>query len=159
MASNDDSTRERAEETHPKDFVTYRIAQLHPKLNSQAAHILREHAGLSLVQWRIVALLQVAGRPISSRELTLQVSMDQGLFSRSLKTLVADGLVSTAVDPTDQRRSLLTLTKTGLALYEKTIPVMRQRQKHLMRNLSVEEREVLFRALDKLSENAERKSF
>ena len=75
-------------------FVTYRISQLHPKLNSQAAYILRKHGGLSLIQWRTIALIHAMGPNVSSTEIIKRVDMDKGLFSRNVKTLIAAGGVS-----------------------------------------------------------------
>ena len=84
-------------------FVSYRISLLHPKLNAQAAHILGKLAGISLVQWRIISLIDAFGPKISSSEIITRVSMDKGLFSRALKKLVEDERVISMTDPSDQR--------------------------------------------------------
>ena len=141
------------------DFVTYRISQLHPKLNAQAAHILKEHAGLSLVQWRILALIHAFGPKVSSGALIEKAGMDKGLFSRGLKRLTAEGFVIGEVDKKDQRRVPLSLTPEGRKLHDKTIAIMRKRQKHLLHDLTDKEEAHLFSAIDKLMANAERTSF
>jgi len=140
-------------------FVTYRISQLHPKLNAQAAHVLKQHAGLSLVQWRILALIEAFGPAVSSGTIIEKASMDKGLFSRGLKRLMADSFVVGEVDKEDQRRVPLSLTPRGRELHDKTIAIMRRRQEHLLHDLTDEERDCLFSALEKLMNNAGRKSF
>jgi len=140
-------------------FITYRMSRVSPKLNAQAGHILRKHAGLSLVQWRIIALVHSFGPNISSKELADLVGMDKGLFSRSLKTLLSAGLVAGENDANDLRRTLLTTTQDGNAIYERTIKVMRRRQAFLLHDLSEEEIAVLMHAMDILEKNAERRDF
>ena len=140
-------------------FISYRISRVHAKLNAQAGHILRNHAGLSLVQWRMLAMIKVLGPNVSSSDVIEFATVDKGLFSRNLKAMLADGLVSGTADKEDQRRLLLRLTDKGQQLYERTLSVTRCRQDHLTHNLTPEERHALERALDKLEVNAERKDF
>ena len=141
------------------NFVTYKISRVHPKLNAQAAYILRKQAGLNLLQWRLIALLKVMGPTISSVDLINMLHMDKGLFSRTLKTLVAEGFVVSLVDDTDRRRSHLSITKKGQQVYEKVIAVMRKRQAHLLHDFTDAEKSALFQALDKLEANAQRRDF
>ena len=141
------------------DFVTYKVSQVHPKLNAQAAHVLRKHAGLSLLQWRIIALLKTFGPGVPSVEIINQVNMDKGLFSRTLKALVLDQFVDAKVDTQDQRRQLLSLSHRGHETYDRIITTMRKRQEFLLHDVTVEERAALFSALDKLEANSKRRDF
>lgn len=140
-------------------FVTYRISRLHPKLNAQAAHILRKHAGLSLVQWRMLAMIKVLGPNVCSSEVIEFATVDKGLFSRNLKAMLSEGLVKGTTDERDQRRLLLSLTPKGEQLYKRTISIMRGRQKHLLHDFTAEETKILMRALEKLEVNAQRRDF
>ncbi len=137
-----------------QDFLTFRLARVQSKLNMQAAQILEKTAGLSLTQWRILALVGAAGLAKSST-LTRQAAFDKGLFSRRLKSLVEQGLVQTNSDPKDSRAQILSLTKAGRALYAKTLPVMRKRQAALERVLSDEQQDAFFDALERLDKAAE----
>ena len=40
----------------PSSFVTFRLAKLQGSLNTQATAILKEKAGLSLVEWRLIQI-------------------------------------------------------------------------------------------------------
>lgn len=130
-------------------FLTYRLSRVQAKLNAQANAMLRAHAGLTLSQWRILALIGAAGQTRLS-ELARIAALDKGLLSRNLKTLIADGLVRSKQDDIDQRVQHLSLSGSGQTLFETTLPRMRQRQAHLRSSMSARELDVLYRALDKL---------
>ena len=143
-----------AEETPLYRFLTYRLHRVHAKLNSQATRILEEIAGLSLTQWRIVAL--VGSMPgATSTDLVRLSGIDKGLFSRKLKTLVAEGLIRSGEGATDSRVHPLSLTRSGQALYDRVLPVMQARQTRLQSVLEGDEYSVLMGALEKLERLAD----
>ena len=74
-------------------------------------------AGLSSVEFGLVANL---GRqpPMSVVRLAEAVGMDKGQISRALAELVARKLVAKAVNPRDNRETLVSLTKAGLAAHD-----------------------------------------
>lgn len=140
-------------------FVTFRISTLHAKLNAQGADILGKHAGLSLSQWRIISLVQIFGPAVPSADIIRKIGMDKGLFSRNLKTLLANGYIAAQPDPGDQRRQLLSLTGKGKETYDRVIVVVRKRQKALLDGISEAEKTALFATLDKLEVNARKRGF
>jgi DNA-binding MarR family transcriptional regulator len=119
------------------------------KLNAQASAMLRANAGLTLSQWRILALVGAAGQTRLS-ELARTGLLDKGLLSRNLKVLVGEGLVVAEQDDVDHRVQHLSLSRRGKALFERTLPRMRKRQRHLRSSLTTKEIDVLYAALDKL---------
>ena len=157
MSAKPEPENERAAEL--ASFITYRISKVHPRLNAQAAHILRKHAGLSLLQWRIISLINAFGPEVSSVHIINKVKLDKGLFSRTLKALVTGGYVNSHADDSDHRRVLLSLSQKGRDCYDKTIETMRRRQAHLLHNVSDSEKEALFSALKKIEANSQRKDF
>lgn len=137
-------------ETLPlKQFLTYRLSRVQAKLNAQANAILREVAGLTLWQWRVLALVGGAGQTRLS-DLARIAALDKGLLSRNLKGLVAEGLIQSKQDDVDHRVQHLSLTAEGKALFEHTLPKMRKRQQALRAPLTPEELKALYSALDKL---------
>lgn len=148
-----------AEASELLDFITYRLSRVHPRLNAQAGYILKKIAGLSLLQWRTIALLKAFGPAVPSVDIIGPFHMDKGLFSRTLKGLVADGYVVSRLDKTDQRRLLLSLTSKGEDIYESVITTMRKRQAFLLHNFTEAEKAALFSGLEKLEINARRKDF
>lgn len=130
-------------------FLTYRLSRVQAKLNAQASAMLRAHAGLTLSQWRILALVGAAGQTRLS-DLSRVAALDKGLLSRNLKVLVGGGLVISEQDDIDHRVQHLSLSKRGKALFERTLPRMRKRQRRLRSALTAKELDVLYAALDKL---------
>lgn len=144
----------RNEELQLTQFLTYRLARAQARLNAQARRILKEVAGLSLSQWRILSLIGHQGEATSS-ELAKMFDIDKGLFSRNLKTLVRDGHVVSASDERDSRVGRLSLTGSGRDLFDRTLPVMRQRQEALRSGLTEDELTTLYAALEKLEAAAD----
>ncbi|MEL7524556.1 MAG: MarR family winged helix-turn-helix transcriptional regulator [Pseudomonadota bacterium] len=136
-------------------FLTYRLSRVQAKLNTQAQRILSAAADISLIQWRIIALIGSSG-DTHAGELTRRAALDKGLFSRNLKTLMKRGMVTSREDKADHRIAILSLTADGQALYQKVLPIMRARQRALRSTMTKSELDVLHRALDKLEIAAEK---
>lgn len=137
-------------------FLTYRFARVQAKLNSQAGRILRDSAGITLSQWRIIAWIGNTGTTRPS-ELARDSALDKGLVSRNLKILIARGLIATKGDPKDHRARNLSLTASGRAVFESTLPRMQARQRRLRGTLDASELRAVYRILDKLEIAAEDK--
>jgi len=135
--------------------VTFRVSQLSAKLNSQATRLLRKHAGLSLVQWRILFLLDMFDTAYAA-ELSQLTGMDAGLFSRNLRNLVEVGYVATTSEPTDQRQACLRLTSAGKKAFEAAAPFMMQRRDALLEGISKTDKKVFYKVLDQIEQNASR---
>lgn len=136
-----------------KQFLTYRLARTHARLNAQAQHLLDRVAGLTLTQWRILGLIGTAGSTTSS-ELSRENGLDKGLLSRRLKSMADQGLVVAKSDDQDRRVQHLSLTEKGQEVFEHTLPHAQARQKQLMRAFSEEEIVVFFDFLDRLEQAA-----
>lgn len=136
-------------ETHlPIDqFVTYRILALTSRLNRQAMQILEEACGLRLPEWRCMAMIGRSGE-ISLHNISDSVGMDPGLVSRSIQSMVSQGLVSTVRDEKDRRIVRANLTADGKAMFDRTFPVMQKRQMRLLGSLSSDDRQAFYRIMD-----------
>lgn len=135
-------------------FLTYRLSRVQAKLNAQATRILREASGITLTQWRIIALVGAAGETRLS-QLAREAALDKGLLSRNLKGLIEDGVIATRPDESDHRAQVLSLSAKGAEIFERTLPVSRERQRKLRAGLTEEELSVFRRVLDKLEIAAE----
>jgi DNA-binding MarR family transcriptional regulator len=76
--------------------------------------------------------------------------IDPGLLSRTLFALEERQLVKSARSSTDRRVVLVTLTRQGRSIYDKTLPHMRARQARLLDNLTTAERALMFSIVEKL---------
>lgn len=130
-------------------YVTYRLSRVQAKLNAQATHMLREASGITLSQWRIIALVGAVGETRLSM-LARHSALDKGLLSRNLKALVTEGIVLTKQDQTDHRAQLLSLSPKGKEIFQRTLPVSQKRQSLLNETLTKDELETFHRVLEKL---------
>jgi len=110
-------------------------------------------AGLSSVEFGLVASL---GRrpPMSVIRLAEAVGMDKGQISRALAELVSRKLVAKAVNPRDNRETLVCLTKAGLAAHDAIVAGAQERNRRLMEQLGEAELEVLLDQIDRLTNAA-----
>ena len=109
--------------------------------------------GLSSVEFGLVASL---GRrpPMSVARLAEAVGMDKGQISRALAGLVSRKLVSTAVNPKDNREVLVCLTRTGLIAHEMIVAGALERNQRLLEQLSKDEVAMLLGHIDRLTDIA-----
>ena len=110
-------------------------------------------AGLSSVEFGLVASL---GRrpPMSVVRLAEAVGMDKGQISRALAELVSRKLVAKAVNPRDNRETLVSLTRAGLAAHDAIVAGAQERNQRLLEQLSKDEVDVLLGHIDRLTETA-----
>ncbi|MEM9012537.1 MAG: MarR family winged helix-turn-helix transcriptional regulator [Pseudomonadota bacterium] len=134
-----------------RGWITFRIARLHAKLNEEALQILRENGGLSLMEWRLLLLLHDFG-PSPQSILCRASLMDKAMVSRAMRRLQKTGLVREKAGSADMRQRILVPTPKGRALYDRIRPLMLARQTRLDDALSVDERELLMAALEKLDD-------
>ncbi|MBE1283349.1 MAG: MarR family transcriptional regulator [Rhodobacteraceae bacterium] len=130
-------------------MLTFRLSRLHLRLNAQAARILKESSGLSLMQWRVFVMLETVGQ-IAPSEMVRRTGFDKGQLSRVIKGMIKEGLVRSVSSESDQRLHLIDITEKGAALFEQARPHMRSRQNHLLDSLTDSERAAIFKAMDKL---------
>lgn len=137
-----------------EQFLPDRLARIQSKLNAQVSRILREHAGITSTQWRIIAFIGSHGS-CTSAQLSRVAEMDKGLVSRTVKSLQADGLIHATRKESDNRAMYLDLTKAGRAIFDRTMPRMEARQVALNAYLADSLSEELKRAFDRLERAAE----
>ncbi|MEL7471331.1 MAG: MarR family transcriptional regulator [Pseudomonadota bacterium] len=139
-------------------FLTYRVVKLHNALNAQAVAVLDRVAGITLAQWRIIALVG-SGTAKTARDIAQKSIIAPAVTSRTTRVLEEGGLVSTRRPSADRRVLELTLTAKGRQVYEETLPHMQARQRALLSMLSTAERDMILGIFDKLELAAMRREF
>ncbi len=132
-------------------LVSYRISILARYLARDAGRTYQQALSLSVPQWRVVSTLGRFGE-LSVTAIAEQGFMDRGQTSRTIDSLIAEGLVRLRPDVHDRRATLYSLSPEGEARYAAGIPVALERQKRLLEGFAPEEVEVLDRMLDRLIE-------
>lgn len=130
-----------------EDFISFRIAGLAQLLNAHGRRAYAEKFGLSMVQWRILAVIGHLGET-TLNDLAVEVSYDKSQISRAISALVDRGAVTRTVSPSDLRSNVISLSEEGWALYEAAMPLGRERQRELLSVLTPDQRRALYESVD-----------
>lgn len=109
---------------------------------------------LTLNEWRTLFVL--ASHPgISPAEISAHTGLQQMNISRAVASLRKTGRVSEAPDPRDLRRTLVSLTKAGVATYQAIAAAAREHNNQLFADIGAEQLAVFSDVLDALIQKAE----
>lgn len=139
-------------------FLTYRVVRVHHALNAQAVAVLDRVAGITLPQWRVLAMVG-SGMATTARDIAKKSIIDPAMISRTVHGLEEAGHMTTSRPDRDRRVLEIALTEKGREVYERILPHMQARQKSLLDALEPSERAVIYKILDKLEIAAEQREF
>ena len=137
--------------TEIRELISYRLHTVANLLSRGAELRYRREFGVSLWEWRSVALLGAVTVPLSLNHLAHAAGIHKSQMSRVVSGLTRRRLVLRAANG---REVALTLTKSGRRLYEGLITAASERDQAFNDCLSKNEREVLERCLAKLAGQA-----
>ena len=137
-----------------RDLLSYRLHTVANLLSRGAELRYRREFGVSLWEWRSVALLGGAEGALSLSELARAAGIDKGQMSRVVSGLAKRGLVVREADAADGRGVRLALSKTGRKLYAGLIRAAAQRDTAFNDCLSAREKQVFAKVLHKLAQAA-----
>ncbi len=140
-----------------EDFLTFRLTRLSNALRTNLTKPYLEAFGLSLPEWRLLALV-ARFAPMRFSEVTARSGMDKGQVSRTLRVMANRGLTKTRTIKDRGSRStealaapvMVSITPKGASLYKAVLPVARKRQADMLLSLSQNERVTLYATIDKL---------
>jgi len=131
------------------EFLPYRLSVLTNKISCSLTTIYEQQYKLSSTEWRIIAVL-AEQTDLSAAEVAERTAMDKVPISRAVKNLLANGRLKRHFSEEDRRRSVLSLTKEGLGIYEKIVPEALAYESNLLEKLNQQERHYLDLLLTKL---------
>jgi DNA-binding MarR family transcriptional regulator len=137
-----------------RDLLSYRLHTVANLLSRGAELRYRREFGVSLWEWRSIALLGAAAKPSSLNELARAAGIHKSQMSRVVSGLAKRGLVRREADPADARGLRLTLTKAGRKTYDGLISAAAERDAAFRDCLSAKEKQVFDQALVKLATRA-----
>jgi len=137
-----------------RELLSYKLHVVANLLSRGAELRYRREFGVSLWEWRTVALLGGAREPQSLNALASAAGIDKSQMSRVISGLTARRLVLRAIDAEDARGVRLTLTRAGRTLYHGLIRAAAERNDAFLACLSARERAAFEDALDKLAARA-----
>ena len=132
-------------------FLPYRLSVLSNRISSAIAREYSQRFALTVTEWRVMAVL---GRypGLSASKVAQRTAMDKVAVSRAVARLLESGRIEREFDDDDRRRSVLHLSEAGYAVYDQIVPLALGFEAHLLAEMSQEERDLLFRLLDRLDE-------
>lgn len=135
------------------EFLPYRLSVISKLVSAAIADAYRAEFGLTIPQWRILAVLgeQDAG---SSADVATATAMDKVAVSRALSGLVQRGLVEHDESPLDRRRRRLTLSEQGRDIYDRIAPRALAIEARLLEAFDPDQRARLVELLDVLERTA-----
>jgi DNA-binding MarR family transcriptional regulator len=137
-----------------RDLLSYRLHVVANLLSRGAELRYRREFGVSLWEWRTIALLGAVTEPLSFNHLAHAAGVHKSQMSRVVSGLVRRRLVVREPLPGDARGIRLALTRTGRKLYEGLIRAAAERDAAFRGCLSKAETRVFDRALSKLAGQA-----
>ena len=140
--------------TEIRDLLSYRVHVVANLLSRGAELRYRREFGVSLWEWRTIALLGASDEPLSLGHLARAAGIDKSQMSRVVSGLARRRLVLREVQPGDRRGVRLTLTKTGQRLCSGLIRAAGERDAVFRNCLSKGEKEAFERVLAKLAGRA-----
>jgi DNA-binding MarR family transcriptional regulator len=140
--------------TEISDLLSYRVHVVANLLSRGAELRYRREFGVSLWEWRTIALLGAAEEALSLGHLAHAAGIDKSQMSRVVSGLAKRRIVLREAHPGDGRGVRLTLTKNGRKLYEGLIRAAAERDAAFRDCLTKDERQAFDRVLTKLAGQA-----
>jgi len=140
--------------TEIKDLISYQLHTVANLLSRGAELRYRREFGVSLWEWRTIALLGASDDPQSLGHLARAAGIDKSQMSRVVSGLAKRKLVMRDANDADGRGVHLRLSKTGRKLYDGLIGAAAERDAAFRRCLTSNENQVFEKALSKLAGRA-----
>lgn len=142
------ATDESAKLVPIRELVSYRISRVANAMSRSAAARYRREFGVSLGEWRILALLG-SDAPLTLNRLARLAALDKGQMSRAVAKLSERGLILREFG--GGRTTVLTLSREGQRIYGGLIVAANERDEAFWNCLTQRERTALDSALEKLA--------
>lgn len=129
-------------------YLSYLLYQTEQHRRAVASDLLSQH-GLTFAKWVAMISLRRFG-DLSMTRLAKLAATDRTTLTRSIDSLIADGLVAREASPSDRRIVVVCLTDTGRILLEKIRAEIRPLNRDVCANLTAEEQAAMTGYLQKM---------
>lgn len=135
------------------ELLSYRIGRLSGALSRSAASRYRQDFGVSLGEWRVLALL--GEKPdLTLNRLARRAALDKAQMSRVVSKLEDRGMLQRVAGP--RRSTQLSLTDAGQVIYQGLIVAANERDQRLVNAVSAKKLLVFEEVMEALHECARR---
>lgn len=103
-------------------FLPYRLSVFSNNVSTLLASLYTEKFGISIPEWRTVAVLgEEPG--LTSTQIATRIAMDKVAVTRAVQNLIGKRLIRRSSSQSDGRVSHLNLTKAGKTIYDEVVPM------------------------------------
>lgn len=127
-------------------FFPYRIAVTAEAFSRQLVAVYGRTHGLSREEWRLLFLLEDAGK-LDSLQLAQRTSLDKVQVSRAATRLEAKGLITRSVLGSDRRLRDYRITLAGEALFTRVFGEVEARAQEILNAMPADDRAALVRGI------------
>jgi DNA-binding MarR family transcriptional regulator len=127
------ATGEAAASLRLDSYLPYRLSVASNAVSRLIAHAYEDRFGLTIAQWRLIAVLGEDG-PLTQQAIGARTVMDKVTVSRATQGLVKRKLVQRAPHDADGRSHHVALSKAGSRLYSEISPVALEYEARLLRH-------------------------
>jgi DNA-binding MarR family transcriptional regulator len=138
-----------------EEFLPYRLSIVSNRVSEAIATAYDRLFALKIPEWRLIAVI-AEGRGMTQQSLCVATRMDKVTVSRAARALVERGLVARQAIDDDRRSHLLSLTRTGRALYDQVAPKALELEAAIFDGLGITEQKALKDMLDRIERAADR---
>lgn len=135
-------------------YLPYRLSLASNKASGAIARAYQARFGLSIPEWRVVAVLGEA-EPLTAQAICEATAMDKVTVSRAIRALDSRGVLCRERRKADRRASDVRLTGDGRAIYDEVAPLAMAYEAALLEDFSEAERAQLAALLQRLEARAE----
>jgi DNA-binding MarR family transcriptional regulator len=139
------------------DYFPYKVRIFYRDVSAAVREVYTQSFGLSVSEWRTMSVL-FSFEPLSAKQIVARSSMDKVKVSRAITGLQKRKYLERHIDPSDRRRVLLRLTRSGREVMRQLIPQVLEVEKQLLEGLSEDECDTLLKLMQKVSANARHSS-
>jgi DNA-binding MarR family transcriptional regulator len=141
--------RRMSEHIIPEQYVPYFINTISNAITNSGSQVYLRRFGVGMNDWRVLSYVGM-DPGVTAQEVSSHTKIDKSVISRSVKTLVENGLVIVESSPGFRR---LFLTQDGAKLYKALVPVAMDRERILLDGLTDDDVDELLRLLRTLRDN------
>lgn len=132
-----------------EDHLPYRMLLLSRMIDRETAKQLQTRFGLSLAEWRLLAIATALG-PCSASAIGVAGEIDRAEISRAFRSLEAAGLMEREPDPAHGKRQIITPTEAGKQLHHRIRSERRAFFQTVLADIDPADRAVMERCLEKM---------
>lgn len=141
--------KDTSQDLHLQHFLPYQLYVLASRISHALAKHYEDQFQISRPEWRIIAVLGEHPN-LSAAEVAERTAMDKVAVSRAVTKLLKNQLLDRRFASQDKRRSALSLSRSGQAIYKKIVPIALEYEKKILQQLNKGELKLLDSMITKL---------